>query len=82
MGRKYTLVVSMNHGRYALDRPDGFDITAGIRLVARLGNSWMSGRVEHGPVYSGECGIERGYYFIADSGACCGLCVGMQVQVC
>jgi hypothetical protein len=82
MGRKHTLVASTNHGRYALDRPDGFDVTTGTRLVARLGNSWVSGRVEHGSVYSGEHGFEDGYYFIADSGARCGLCVGMQVQVC
>ncbi len=73
---------STNRGRYAIDRPNGVDVTAGTRLLVLLGSRWISGIVEHGLVYSGEDGIERGYYFIADSGESCGLCAGMQVRVC
>lgn len=82
MARTGILVASTNRGRYAIDHASGVDVTAGTRLIVLLGSHWISGTVEHGQVYSGEDGIERGYYFIADSGECCGLCVGMQVQVC
>lgn len=83
MGSICTLVASTNRGRYALDTPDGVDATAGTRLAVQLGSCWVTGTVENGRVYSGEDGgIKRGYYFIADSGECCGLCSGMQVQIC
>ena len=82
MARTFTLVTSTCRGRYALDYPHGIDVTSGTRLMVLLGGHWISGIVEHGRVYSGEESIERGYFFIADSGECCGLCAGMQVQVC
>ncbi len=75
------LVCSTTRGRYALDRPDGADVNTGTRLAALLGNTWVVGTVEHGRMYSGEGGIERGYYFVADSGDRCGLCAGMCVRV-
>jgi hypothetical protein len=74
------LACSTTRGRYALDRPDGPDLTAGFRMAVLLGGIWVAGTVEHGRVYSGEGGIERGYYFIADGGERCGLCVGMHVR--
>jgi hypothetical protein len=82
LARTSILVASTNKGRYAIDHLNGVDVTAGTRLLVLLGSRWISGIVEHGLVYSGEDGIECGYYFIADSGECCGLCAGMQVQVC
>ena len=75
------LVCSTTRGRYALDRPDGSDVTTGTRLAVLLGNRWVAGTVEHGRVYSGESGIERGYYFVTDSGDRCGLCAGMCVRI-
>jgi hypothetical protein len=81
MAKIFTLVVSTNRGRYALGCPDGVDVTGGTRLVVSLGGYWIPGIVEHGRVCSGEDGIEHGYFFTADSGECCGLCAGMQVQV-
>ncbi len=81
MARTFTLVASTNRGRYALDRPDGVDVTGGTRLVVLLGGYWIAGIVEHGRVYSSEDSSGRGYFFIADTGECCGLCLGMQVQV-
>jgi hypothetical protein len=80
MARTGILVASTNRGRYKLDHAGGVDVTAGTRLIVLLASHWIAGTVEHGLVYSGESGIERGYYFIADSGKCCGLCLGMQVQ--
>lgn len=74
MTRTGILVASTNRGRYAIDYARGVDVNAGARLMVLLGSHWISGTVEHGQVYSGEDGIERGYYFIADSGECCGLC--------
>jgi Domain of unknown function (DUF5348) len=83
MGNMYMLVASTNRGRYALDTSDGVDVTAGTRLAVLISGCWIWGMVEHGRVYSGEDGgIKRGYYFLADDGGSCGLCVGMQVQVC
>ncbi len=82
MARTGILVASTNRGRYAIDHAIGVDVMAGTRLIVLLGSRRVSGTVEHGLVYNGEDGIERGYYFIADSGECCGLCVGMQIQVC
>ena len=81
MARIFTLVMSTNRGRYALDHSDGVDVTGGTRLVVLLGSHWIPGIVEHGRVYSSEDGIGHGYFFIIDTGECCGLCVGMQVQV-
>ena len=76
-----TLVCSTTRGRYALDQPDGPDVNAGTRLAVLLGDLFVVGTVEHGRVYSGGSGIERGYYFVADTGERCGLCAGMHVQV-
>ena len=82
----YTLVLSTNRGRYALDDPiSGPDVTSGQPLAVLLGGYWIEGRVEHaGNLYvswrSGKA--ERGYYFIANDGTLCGLCTGMQVRRC
>jgi hypothetical protein len=81
MVRTCILAASTNRGRYTIDHPNSIDVTAGTRLVVLLGSRWISGIVEHGRVYSGEVCIECGYFFIADSGECCGLCAGMQIQV-
>jgi hypothetical protein len=81
MERVFILVASTNHGRYALDRSDGVHVTAETRLVVLLGGYGIVGIVEHGQAYSSEDGIERGYFFIADSGECCGVCANMQVRV-
>jgi hypothetical protein len=66
MAGTFTLVTSTCRGRYALDYPHGIDVTSGTRLMVLLGGRWISGIVEHGRVYSGEC---------------CGLCLCMRVQV-
>ena len=69
--RIYTLVASSNAGRFALDRPDGQDITSGQPMTILLGGQWITGRVEHG---------SHGYRFVAGL-THCGLCVGMKVRV-
>ena len=46
--RVYTLVPSTNRGRYALDDPDGSELTSGQPVTLLLGGSWTLGRVEHG----------------------------------
>jgi len=81
MDEIHLLACSTTRGRYALDRPDGPDVNAGTGMGILLGGVWTAGVVEHGRVYSGEGGIERGYYFISESGERCGLCVGMHVRV-
>lgn len=81
MNEVFVLTCSTTRGRYALDLPDGPDVTAGSRMAVLLGGVWIAGTVEHGRVYSGERDIEQGYYFIADSGERCGLCAGMHVRV-
>lgn len=81
MGRVFILVTSTNHGRYALDRSVGVNVTAETRLVVLLGGYGIVGIVEQGRIYNGEDGIERGYFFFADSVECCGVCAHMQVRV-
>jgi hypothetical protein len=79
-----TLVPSTNAGRYALDDPiSGPDVTSGQPLAVLLGGYWIDGRVEHADnlyVSRRSRQAERGYYFIANDGATCGLCAGMQVR--
>lgn len=70
----FILVASTNRNWYALDRSDGVHETAGTRLVVLPGGYWIRGVVVHGRVYSGEDSIERGYFFISDSGECRGIC--------
>ena len=80
----HTLVVSTNRGRYALDDPEGQDITAGDRIAVWLGGQWTLGSVEHaGSLYVNESSrrAERGYYFVARNGGVCGLCTGMRVRL-
>ena len=80
----YTLVASSNSGRYALDRPDGPDVTSGEVIAIQLGGQWIEGSVEHtGQLYAVELGprpVVSGYYFQATKGGSCGLCVGMKVK--
>ena len=80
----HTLVASSNRGRYALDTPDGRDLTGGDAVAILLGSQWIAGSVEHaGGLYvSASTGqAERGYYFLATHGSVCGLCTGMQVRI-
>jgi hypothetical protein len=80
----YTLVPSTNRGRYALDEPEGQDLTSGDRMAIWLGGQWTLGSVEHaGSLYASESsgGAERGYYFVAVNGGVCGLCAGMRVRL-
>lgn len=90
----YTLVPSMNSGRYALDDPEhGRDITSGTNLAIRLGGQWIEGSVEYagdryvnmGMQHGGEPPrlprVLDGYYFIANDGTMCGLCTGMSVRL-
>jgi hypothetical protein len=83
--RVYTLVPSTNQGRYALDDPDGSDLTSGQPVKLLLGGSWTLGRVEHGndryAVESIGRPAQRGYYFLAADGTVCGLCTGMPVRL-
>jgi len=93
MSEIYTLVPGSNSGRYALDEPDGPDITSGQSLEIRLGETWIPGRVEYsrelyvnmGMQYWGEPPREPrvidGYYFEARGGGICGLCAGMEVRL-
>jgi Domain of unknown function (DUF5348) len=80
----HTLVASTNRGRYALDDPEGQDITSGDRIAVWLGGQWIEGSVEHtGSLYANESSgrPERGYYFVASNGGVCGLCTGMRVRL-
>jgi hypothetical protein len=80
----HTLVASRNRGRYALDEPDGLDLTAGAAVAVWLGGQWIAGQIEHaGRLYAVERTgqSERGYYFLAADGSCCGLCSGMRVRL-
>lgn len=81
----YTLVASSNRGRYALDTPDGLDLTAGATIAIQLGEQWITGSIEHtGNMYAVEATghTERGYYFRASGGrGLCGLCAGMKVKL-
>ena len=84
----HILVASSNPGRYALDTSRGPDMSSGQPLAIRLAGQWIAGRVEHSG-YPSESGLYSitgskekriGYYFIADDGSICGLCVGMEVK--
>ena len=80
----YTLVPSTNWGRYALDDPEGQDITSGDRMAIWLSGQWIEGSVEHaGKLYASESSgrAESGYSFIASTGGVCGLCTGMNVRL-
>ena len=80
----HTLVPSTNRGRYALDDPEGQDITGGDSMVVWLGGQWILGSVEHaGSLYASESSgrTERGYYFVASNGGICGLCAGMKIRL-
>jgi hypothetical protein len=80
----HTLVTSTNRGRYALDNPEGQDITGGDSMAIWLGGQWTLGSVEHaGMLYANESSgrPERGYYFVARNGGMCGLCTGMRVRI-
>lgn len=90
--REAILVASNVSGRFALDLPDGRDITSGDIIAIRLGGQWIEGRVEHGRERYPNTGLQflvnerqprvlDGYYFIADDGGFCGLCIGMKVQI-
>jgi hypothetical protein len=80
----HTLVASRNRGRYALDDPDGPDLTAGEAIAVWLGGQWIAGHIEHaGSLYAVERTgqTERGYFFCASDGTICGLCSGMRVRL-
>jgi len=81
----FTLVPSTNRGRYALDRPDGPDLTSGAVIAIQLGGQWIEGSVEHtGNLYAaqhGPCAVVSGYYFQATRGGVSGLCVEMKVKL-
>lgn len=85
-----TLIASINKGRYTADHPRGIewgtDLTDGQRLAIRLGGQWIEGIVEYGTMcycedYHVEQHLIRGYYFRADTGELCGLCIGMTVRL-
>ena len=88
-----TLVASSNRGRYALDDPDGSDLTTGQPLAILLGGYWIEGRIEHSNTPSqpypdegcyaltGMLQVRIGYYFVATDGLVCGLCTGMSVRL-
>ena len=78
----YTLVPSTNRGRYALDDPQGYDLTSGQPVSVLLGDCWTLGHIEHKRLLyaSARTGqAEPGYYFQALNGTVCGLCTGMSV---
>jgi hypothetical protein len=75
----YTLVpltnrerFALDRGRFALDRPEGRDITSSEHIAVRLGGAWIPGNVEHS---------DDGYYFVDSYGLTCGLRVGMLVKL-
>jgi hypothetical protein len=76
------LAASTIRGRYALDDPQGPDVTSGQPLSIWLSGQWIAGRVEGGSyVDDGSCGPHEGYAFYADDGSTCGLCIGMKVRL-
>lgn len=90
----YTLVASSNtSGRYALNEPDGPEISSGRSIAISLNHMWIEGSVEHasemyvnrGLRHLGDTAPEEstleGYYFIGRVGGICGLCVGMRVRL-
>ena len=90
----HTLVASTNPGRYALDDPQGSDLTTGQHIAILLGGRWTTGQVEHSTyptqkypdvagcyTLTGVDGVKIGYYFVAKGGTVCGLCTGMLVRL-
>jgi hypothetical protein len=85
----YTLMVSCNtDGRYALDEPDGPEISSGQPLAIQISSVWIEGSVEYGehryvnPVDPNPRDRTlSGYYFLARGGGVCGLCTGMRVRL-
>lgn len=79
------LVASVQvRGRYTVGK-DGPELNTGQRVTICVYGHWTRGNVAHGgAIYATESdGNERtvrGYYFVADDGSVCGLCVGMTVQ--
>jgi hypothetical protein len=79
------LQASPNRGRYKIDSIS-LDLTSGDPCEIWLGGRWVSGAIEHrARAYhiadSPHIGLFRGYYFVAEDGGVCGLCVGMRVRV-
>ena len=78
------LVASTTPGRYAIGNAEtGADVTAGQPCEILLGGQWLRGSVEYD---TGRYAVEgpratRGYFFIAQMGGVCGLCVGMQLRL-
>lgn len=75
---------SLTRGRYQVGE-DGPELTRGDILEVLLGGQWLAGSVEHATfLYAADYWVYqrslRGYYFIADAGGICGLCVGMRVR--
>lgn len=89
----HRLVASTNSGRLALDHANGHDLTCGEGITILLGGQWIEGRVEHDRrLYPQSQSFEQatrqtptqfadGYYFIAEGGGICGLCVGARVRL-
>ncbi|MGB8343496.1 MAG: hypothetical protein WCD86_01365 [Ktedonobacteraceae bacterium] len=61
----HRLVASTNRGRYALDDPNGPDLTAGDRIAILLGGQWTAGHLERSTRYEDST---PGLYQIADWG--------------
>jgi hypothetical protein len=90
---EHILTASTNRGKFALDDPEmGEDITAGCRLEIWLAGQWISGTVRHMvECYPGQSQVGlfepaegpaiHGYYFEANGGGICGLCVGQRVRL-
>ncbi|GCF11270.1 hypothetical protein [Dictyobacter arantiisoli] len=90
----HTLVPSTTRGRYALDRPDGADISSGQYIRIQCGCRWIAGSVEmarasaqrlvHGTVATDNTNavipVVSAYYFTSEADVY-GLCVGQKVQV-
>lgn len=61
--REGLLVPSSISGRYALDHPDGPELTGGVVIEVFIAGSFMLGRVEHATGYNSP-----GCYSISDRG--------------
>jgi hypothetical protein len=62
----------------------GGDLTSGDRCEIWLGGHWIAGSIEHAGKLYADASSGRavsGYYFVADDGGICGLCMGMRVRV-
>lgn len=92
MSETHKLVPSSTSGKYALDTPDGRDISSGQPLDIMLNGMWIEGRVEYAHELYVNGGLQflgdkphlpapiDGYYFTSHKGVC-GLCVGMTVRI-